>query len=70
MGFENMTSDLKELLTNSGKIIEISNPERQLKHGYSIVKVGEKIVKNIKQVEKGDELDIMVSDGIIKTITQ
>ncbi len=70
LGFENMTSDLNELLHNSGKVIELSSPERQLAHGYSIVRSGGKIVKSKKDVSKGDDLDIMVSDGIIKTITQ
>ncbi len=65
MGFENMTKDLGELLQNSGKVIELSNPERQLAHGYSIVRSGGKIVKSKKDVKKGDDLDIMVSDGTI-----
>jgi exonuclease VII large subunit len=60
-----MTKDLGELLQNSGKVIELSNPERQLAHGYSIVRSGGKIVKSKKDVKKGDDLDIMVSDGTI-----
>ncbi len=65
MSFENMTGDLSELLQNSGKVIELSNPERQLAHGYSIVRSAGKIVKSKKDVKSGDDLDIMVSDGTI-----
>ncbi len=51
-------------------MLDISNPERQLAYGYSIVKVGGKIVKSIKDVKSGEELDVSVKDGIIKTITK
>lgn len=65
VGFENMAGDLGELLETSGKVIELSSPERQLAHGYSIVRSRGKIVKSRKDVKNGDELDIMVSDGTI-----
>jgi len=68
--FERMTSDIDGSLHNIGKVIELSNPERQLKQGYSIVRLKGKVIKSVKDSKKGDELDIMVSDGIIKTITQ
>jgi exonuclease VII large subunit len=51
-------------------MLDISNPERQLAYGYSIVKAGGKIVKSVKDVKSGEELDISVKDGIIKTITK
>ncbi len=68
--FENLTADVGELLQNSGKVIDLSNPERQLRQGYSIVRLNGKVLKSVKSTKKGDELDISLSDGIIKTITQ
>ncbi len=44
-------------------IIKTNNPERQLKLGYSIVSLEEKIVRSVKQVKKGDCIDIKMSDG-------
>jgi len=68
LGFENMTGDLSILLENSSKVIELSSPDRLLRHGYSIVRSRGKIVKSKKDVSVGDDLDITVTDGIIHTI--
>ncbi|KND47657.1 MAG: exodeoxyribonuclease VII, large subunit [Parcubacteria bacterium C7867-006] len=64
-GFSQMLENSLEFLVQSKKILDLSNPERQLAYGYSIVKSGGKIVKSIKDVSKGQELDISVKDGII-----
>lgn len=45
--------------------IKLNSPERQLKLGYSIVSFGGKIVRSIRQVKKGDSVNIKVSDGKI-----
>ncbi len=67
-GFESMSSEIIDKLKNSEKLIEFSSPERLLKHGYSIVRSNGKIVKSRKDVSKGDDLDITLTDGIIHTI--
>lgn len=69
-GFSVMLENSMDFIAQSKKMLDISNPERQLAYGYSIVKVGGKIVKSIKDVKSGDELDVSVKDGIIKTITK
>lgn len=69
-GFSKMLENSAEFLVQTKKMLDISNPERQLAYGYSIVKVGGKIVKSIKDVKSGEELDVGVKDGIIKTITK
>ncbi len=66
-GFTMLLENSRDFLDQSKKILDISNPERQLAHGYSIVKVGGKILRSVKGATKGDELDIMVTDGIIKS---
>jgi exodeoxyribonuclease VII large subunit len=66
-GFENIKSNLENMLLNSEKLIALSNPERQLAQGYSIVKMNGKVLRSVKQTKKGDDLDIMVSDGIINS---
>jgi len=57
----------KDKIINFENIININNPERQLKLGYSIVSLEGNIVKSIEQIKKGDTLDIKISDGNIKT---
>ena len=49
------------------KIIESYNPERQLKLGYSIAKIEGHILKSAKSVKNGDNLDILLVDGIINS---
>ncbi len=69
-GFTELLGNTEELLVQSGKTIELSNPERQLARGYSIVRVDGKILKSKKNAKKGDELDITLADGIIQSIIQ
>lgn len=70
-GFEYLAREALSTIKDSEKSIELSSPERQLSKGYSIIRNKKgKVVKSIKSIVKGDELDIMVSDGIIQTITK
>ena len=64
-GFNYLLLIINEQLKNAEKIIEINNPERQLKLGYSIATVNGKIIRKTKDVKVGGEVDIKVSDGII-----
>ncbi len=66
----------KALSSVCGKIkaiensIRLNNPERQIRLGYSIVFKGGKVIKSIKQVKKGDKVDIKISDGKIKSVVE
>jgi exodeoxyribonuclease VII large subunit len=66
-GYEVLSRRVSDTLTQTAKTLELSNPERQLSHGYSIVKLGDKVVRSKKDVRSGEVLDILVSDGIIQT---
>ncbi len=66
-GFSQMLENSMEFLVQSKKMLDISNPERQLSQGYSIIKKDGKVLKSIKGANKGDKLDIMLSDGIINS---
>lgn len=52
------------------KDLNSNNPERQLKLGYSIVRVNGKIVKSTSQVNEGDELISKLSDGEVYSRTE
>ena len=54
-------------LDNREKELKIFNPTRQLKLGYSIVSFRGKILKSIKQIKIGEEIDIQIFDGKIKS---
>ena len=45
--------------------LDALNPLLTLKRGYSITKVGDKVITNVKGIKKGDILDIELEDGII-----
>ncbi len=66
-GFSTHVKRVEDTLVQSAKSIELSNPERQLKRGYSILKNKGKIVKSVKDTAKGDQIDLVLSDGIIKS---
>jgi exodeoxyribonuclease VII large subunit len=65
--FLHLVSDIKERMKNIENQLSLNNPERQLKLGYSLVSIGGKIVRSVKNVKVGEEVDIKVSDGKIKS---
>lgn len=67
VGMDLMIEKAKEKIKSSDKRLEINNPKRQLKLGYSIVSKEGNIIRKVKQVSKGDEVDIRVSDGKIRS---
>lgn len=56
-----------QILTHFEKSIENSNPERQLKLGYSIAMVDGKIVREIAGLKLKENIDIKLSDGIVSS---
>lgn len=63
--FKNLATDTSKIIDNYEKSLSQNNPERQLKLGYSIVMLNDKVVKSYSQVKKGDILKIKVKDGKI-----
>jgi len=55
----------KERIKNFEGQLKIYDPERQLRLGYSLVSLGGKIVRSVKNVKVGEEVDIKFSDGKI-----
>jgi len=66
-GFKTMLARVDERLKQAEKIIMLNNPERQLKLGYSIATIGGKVVKTIKDVNAGDDMNVRLKDGIIES---
>ena len=64
-GFESLLAKISRQLEHSAKILYLNNPERQLRLGYSIARCGGKIVRSVKNVKLGEDLDIRVADGNI-----
>ena len=65
--FSLLYTNTKNFLIQSEKTILLGSPENQLSRGYSIVRYGGKVLRSVKNVKKGDELDISLTDGIIKS---
>ena len=63
--FNKLITDTSRVIDNYEKSLYQNNPERQLKLGYSIVTLNDKVVKSHSQVQKGDILKIKVNDGKI-----
>lgn len=67
MNYSRLFSNLGDAMKSLAEKISFHNPERQLKLGYSLVSFNNKIVRSVKEVEIGDEVDIKVSDGKLKS---
>jgi|SRR5581483_8675593 len=67
VSFNFLINSANEFLKNSFKAIEFGDPKRQLAKGFSIVRSGNKILRKVSDVKKGNTLDILVSDGSIQS---
>ena len=47
--------------------LDTLSPLKTLYRGYSITEKNGKIIKSVKELQKGDQVDIKYSDGIVKT---
>ena len=65
--FETALSDTMQNLSLIEQTIRLNDPLRQLKLGYSIARFGTRIIRKRSDVAEGDELEIQVSDGVIKS---
>jgi len=64
-GFKALTFRVNKQLEYIEKAVNSHNPERQLAVGYSIARCGDKIIRRIKDVKIGNDMDLIISDGII-----
>lgn len=64
-GFEALLLRVDQKLKYAEKVINLNDPQRQLRLGYSIAMLGGKIVRKTKDVKIGDNMDLKVSDGTI-----
>ena len=67
MEFSIILKNKFDLLDNYLSNINAYDPNKKLKQGYSIVRLGQKIVKNKKDIKLGDNLEIQLGDGIISS---
>lgn len=64
---QNLYKQNQETINNIIEKLELINPLKVLKRGYSVVYMDDKIISSIKNLTKGDNLQIKLSDGLIKT---
>ena len=65
--FQGGIDNLNNYLNNVKKRLELADPKRQLKLGYSIASTGGKLLRSVRQVKAGQGVDIRVADGKIRT---
>ena len=64
------TAGEKVRITQSEKLVEIMDPIHVLKRGYTITKINNRILKNVSDLSPGDQLQTILADGEITSITQ
>ena len=50
--------------------LKLVNPLNILSNGYSLVKVGDKVIKSSKDLQENDLIDIKMHDGLVKAIVK
>lgn len=68
--FNRNLSRVKDRLDNFEKELYQNNPERQLKLGYSIVTLNDRVVKSVSQIKKGDILISKLGEGKVQSEAQ
>jgi exodeoxyribonuclease VII large subunit len=66
-GFNQALTRTSRELDNNFRVARDNDPLRQLKLGYSIIRVGEKIIKSVEAIKVGENIDIALSDGAISS---
>lgn len=66
IGFGTIFGRMAERIKHSGERLEQYDPTRVLKLGYSLVREGARVVKDISDTKIGDILDIQLSRGKLK----
>ena len=64
---ESRIKDIRQTLAMTEQMIKLNDPTRQLKLGYSIARLGGKIVRDTSGLKKGDVLEIQLGKGEIET---
>ena len=54
-------------IKNMMSLLDSFSPLKVVDRGYSIAKVKDKVIRSVKQVKKGDEVTIKMTDGILVT---
>jgi exonuclease VII large subunit len=62
---ENQLARFKQQIGLAEKIINQSNPERNLKLGYCLARKDGKIVRRVEDVSIGNKVDIQIFDGTL-----
>jgi exodeoxyribonuclease VII large subunit len=65
LGFSLLCDRFSQKLQGIEKMIELNNPERNLKLGYSIATFNGKIIRKVNEVKIGDDIKIKLVDGIV-----
>lgn len=67
----NKVNMIEQKLTNQKHLIDSLNPLTILSKGYSVSKLDEEIIKSVRQVNVGDEIDVQYNDGhILAKVTE
>ena len=66
-GFKSLLSKVNQQIERAEKVVNLNNPERQLMLGYSIARSNGRIIKTVKNIRIGDNIDIQVFDGKINS---
>ena len=66
---EKVYNDKERAFTKTTAILNAVNPLKLIKSGYAKVYYGRKSLESVKQIKVGDEIEVLVSDGIIEAKT-
>ena len=62
-----ITRSKREIFLKNFEKLEVLNPLKTLKRGYTLAKSNDKVISSAKDVETGDQIDFEFDDGIINT---
>ena len=70
VAMKNKISMKKMILSERFAALDNLSPLKIMNRGYSIVYSNEKIINSVSQLEKGDNIEIRLSDGMISAVVE
>lgn len=58
---------IRERISSMERVIKYNDPQRNLKLGYCIAKKNDRIIKSIKDVKIEEDIELMLSNGVINS---
>ncbi|HVX23955.1 MAG TPA: exodeoxyribonuclease VII large subunit [Candidatus Saccharimonadales bacterium] len=67
LAIQQRLSDARQQVTLHGQLLEAYSPQAALSRGYAIIRAQQQLISSVKQLHRGQSLDVQFHDGVAQT---